>query len=83
MTLTEQIARALYKADDHCGRPWEDAPSFVQEQYRRNASVVLPFIAAERERCAGVARQYREEAGGSESYRQACEHVEAAIRNQP
>ena len=36
-------------------------------------------IDAERERCAGIARSYRENAGGSRSYADACRHIEAQI----
>ena len=56
--LTEQIARALYEADDpwHEAFPWPNPDGLgVAANYRRIAQAVLPFIAAERERCAVIA----------------------------
>ena len=37
-------------------------------------------LASTKERCALIADRYREEAGGSQSYKRACEHIAAAIR---
>ena len=79
MDLTEQIARALYEADDHHDRPWVNAPSFVQERYLRIAQSVLPPIAAERERCVGVAYTTCAET----RHVTLGDKVATAIRNQP
>lgn len=63
MDLLEQIARALCRIDVHHG----DVEHVVQQRvdaewrdYAKQAQAVLPFIAAETERCARVA----EELGG-------------------
>lgn len=43
----------------------------------------LAGINLGREQAAEVARRYRDDAGGSESYRRACEHIAQAIRALP
>lgn len=51
MDLTEQIARALCEVDWGVWRPE------LVDHYTKRAQAVLPFIAAERERCvAEIAR---------------------------
>lgn len=56
MDLTEQIARALAEAE-HGEGAWEHLADGWHTRYLALAQAVLPFIAAERERCAVIADQ--------------------------
>lgn len=53
----------------------------VQMGMARDAAIADAATAFNRglEEAAKIARQYREEAGGSESYRSACQHIAEAI----
>jgi hypothetical protein len=54
MDLTEQIARALAEVE-HGEGAWEHLIAMQLSRYLALAQAVLPFIAAERERCAVIA----------------------------
>ena len=100
--LTEQIARALAEAATKRladGNLQQSAVEFTWMDFVPHAQAVLPFIAAERERCALIARRHyneiardagiHQQEGNDDSLRRcqarmrSASQIEAAIRSQP
>jgi hypothetical protein len=65
----------------HGGYYYEmDVDAVAKLVARHREAAVAEAVAKEREACAAIAEHHRENAGGSQSYNQACRHIAEHIR---